>query len=373
MNDLDLRTELKPGIKRLVIKIGSAAISSEQDGVDQARLAKIVEECHKFYESGIEVLLVSSGAIQAGRTLLKNHDRNEMAFLQACSAVGQPLLMEAYRRLFSRFQINCAQVLLTHDDVSHRQRYLNLRNTLLQLLETGAIPIMNENDSVSFEEITVGDNDQLAAMAAEIVSADCLVMLTGPDGLYTADPALPAAKKLSYVPYQESLSHIKTNGKSSVGRGGMRTKLEAVRKLTPLGIPVIIATYKDQYAISRALSGGGTFFEAAPDKWQSMKKRWLLSTTKSNAYIHIDAGAYSAILSRKSLLPSGLLEVKGTFRRGDCIQILYAGKACAIGLSEYASKDLLRLIGRKSYEIESILGVCPSKVVVHSNNLVLKD
>ena len=367
-----LRKELKSLPKRIVLKVGSLGVTGET-GVDKARLASLSNDIIWLLKNKVEVILVSSGAIQVGRAHLRETKSEDINTLQAMSAIGQPLLMAAYQGIFQKKGVSTSQVLLTHEDLGNRKRNLNLRNTLLRLLEFGVLPIVNENDSVSTAEISVGDNDQLAAMVAEATMADLLVLLTGPDGLYTCDPEKEGAKKLTAIDPEDLLEQINTKGRSGAGRGGMKTKLDAVRRVTPLGIPVVISSYKAKNPIRNALSGGGSYFGVPKDTKKTGKKRWLVSSAKQGAKIKVDKGAYLALKKGASLLPSGIKSLEGLFRRGDLVTIYHQNKIIGHGLSEYSIKELTKIKGKKSSEIEAILGHYPSKVVIHRNHLALKE
>ncbi len=368
-----LRPELKQGLRRLVIKIGSAALANPETGVDQVRIAQIVADCQQLLAAGIEVCLVSSGAIQIGRKYLKKPEVESMDYLQACSAIGQPLLKSCYAEAFRSHGRTSAQVLLTHEDIGNRRRSLNLKNMMKRLMNAGVTPILNENDSVSFAEITVGDNDQLAARVTEMIEADCLVILSTPDGLYPSDPGDGPAQAISHISYKDSFDNFSLVGKSAAGRGGMKTKLEAVRKLTALGIPVIIGTFKKEHPVLAALAGGGTYFEESPQPEKSGRTRWLLANARLGALVKVDRGAADALLRNSSLLPSGIIGVEGSFGRGDCIKIICGRETIGTGLAEYAAAEMRKISGCQSDEIAMILGYCSSKVAVHRDNLVLKE
>lgn len=361
---------------RVVVKIGSQVITFPEGGEDASQIEKVVTDIQKLREQNVEVILISSGAIQSGVPYLPGVKKDaDLATGQALSAIGQIQLMKTYQKHFESHGIHCGQVLLTHEDFKAKNRYLNAKNTISLLLRHGVVPILNENDSVSFQEIALGDNDQLAVMVAQMMEAHALVILTGPDGLYNKDPAASDAQKFNKIEYGKELPQILIGAKSGAGRGGMKTKLEAVKKLTPLGIPVVLATYKENQAIVRALtdSNAGSFFEANPKFSKHRHKGWLLSTAKSQASIRVDAGAYQAILKGASILPKGIVSVSGNFTRGDCISVKYQRKIFAVGLSQYSSRDIDKIKGKDAGDIEAILGNCPSKVVIHRNHLALGD
>jgi glutamate 5-kinase len=277
--------------------------------------------------------------------------------------------------------------------MNHR-RSLNLKNMLHVLIELGVVPVINENDSVSFEEITVGDNDQLAAMVAVLLEVEALVMITTPDGLYQQDPVagvgaapqgiahpqrIAHSQRIAHVAYGDPLLQVSLAGKSAAGRGGMSTKLEAVHKVTPFGIPVVIATSRAPNPIVRALTTPcGTFFSPSilhPLKPLQMReaanqrKKKLTTMAKLNAEVVVDQGAAAALKGQKSLLPSGIVKVVGQFKRGDSVKIVYQKSILAVGLAEYSAQDLRAIKGKQSDEIEGILGFCTAKVAFHRNNL----
>lgn len=375
---MNLRPQFKNKIKRIVIKLGSLCVTSQTGRVRYSKMREIAQDIAQLRSSGIDVILVSSGAINAGRPHLEHPTLapTQVSWLQACAAVGQPRLMKAYQKIFTQLNIATAQVLLTHDDVKNNRRYLNLRNTFETLLANKSIPIVNENDSVSFEEITLGDNDQLAAMVCEITQADALLLLSESDGLYPSDPRSNALiKPMEYVKYKDDLSSVEIFKKTSVGKGGMRTKLEAVKKLTPLGTAVILASFKEPHPVQRALfqSSSGSFFEPAPVKLASRKKARILARFRNHAVINIDDGAHAALVKNASLLPVGVVDVRGLFHRGDVVAIQHKKNTVAYGITEYDSKEIFKIRGLKSEDVKKRLGDDASKVVVHKNNLVLKD
>ncbi len=380
------RPEFQGSLQNIVVKIGSAALADQATGqFDPGRVQVMAQDLADLVSQGYRPVLVSSGAILAGRknprlqTLLAASPHRDVATLQAASALGQPLLMNAYLDAFAKAGVAAAQVLLTHDDLMNHQRSLNLKNMLHVLIELGVVPVINENDSVSFEEITVGDNDQLAAMVAVLLEVEALVMITTPDGLYSQDPLAgvgQAPQGISHVAYGDPLVQVSLAGKSAAGRGGMSTKLEAVRKVTPFGIPVVLATSRALKPIVRALTTPcGTFFSPyALDPLNrgesaNQRKKKLTTMAKLNAEVVVDQGAALALKGHKSLLPSGIVKVVGQFRRGDSVKIVYQKSILAVGLAEYSAQDLRAIKGKQSDEIEGILGFCTAKVAFHRNNL----
>lgn len=360
--------------QRIVVKIGSLGVSLPQGGIDEIRLSRLVEDLRHLREAGHEIVLVSSGAINAGRpTIARPSDKNlSLAWQQSCAAVGMPLLMQKYLQAFEAQPL--AQVLVTHEDFKARERFLNVRNTLLTLLQAGVVPIINENDTVSTKEISVGDNDQLAAMVAEAIDAHRLILLTEADGLFDRDPREPGAVHFPVVDFREDFSGIKLSAKTSVGRGGMSTKLEAVRRLTPLGQDVTIASFDRPRAVSHALAGGGTLFKGDPR--QKVKKRlaWIASVVRPGCAIVVDEGAAKVLAQGKSsLLPVGVKKVLGTFRRGDVVAVKFQQKTIALGIVEYEGRDVAKIAGKKSSDLVTVFDVVPSHVVIHKDNLfVLK-
>ena len=389
---ISVRSDLGLTPKRVVVKLGSQTLTHSQGGLDEAALSRICNDIIRLWKSGLQVVLVSSGAIQVGRGIIPGLEDQTMAGRQALSAVGQPALISAYREQLSHAGLQCAQVLVTHEDLRSRNRFLNARQTILALLSQGVLPILNENDSVSFSEITVGDNDQLAAMVCELVDGDLLLMLTGPDGLYESDPALdPDARPLKRFGFEETEQEsVSTAGKSGAGRGGMATKLLAAQKLARIGIHTVLCTNKVESPLIRGLSSEvGTLFtpnrlalngnngqssdHPGSTRQTGGRKSWLISIMRSGCTLEVDAGARKALLKSGSLLPSGVTRVLGEFRRGDCIGISFQGTVFACGLAEYDSKDVARIQGRKSGEISSVLGYYLCDAVVHRNHFALKE
>ncbi len=373
----ELRKELPSKLKRIVIKLGSLSITTPKGDIDQKKIESLMLEVSRLRKKNIEVILVSSGAINSGKKYIKAPTKKtseRIEYFQACSSVGQPLLMHAYHKALENQNLSSAQVLLTHDDLKNKTRYFNIKNNLQTLLANGIIPILNENDSVSFEEITVGDNDQLASMVSVLMEADLLLLLTETDGVYDKDPKDETACQISQIPFEDNFKHIKTLSKSEAGRGGMRTKLEAVRKCTPLGIHVIISSFKPLLPISHAVTheGGTYFFPKKLDKASKNNSKRIMATAKSGVSIKVDEGAYRSLLRNGSLLPIGIKKIKGPFKRGDSVAIQFKNKTFAYGLCDYDSKDILKIMGKKSFEIEEILGFLISDVVIHRDNMILK-
>ena len=363
-------------LHRVVIKVGSLAVTEENGGVSPKKIKNLITDLHDLKKSGFQPILISSGAINSARGLIKKPDEKKMmiAFQQASAAVGQPLLMKAYIDALSEFNWPCAQILVTHEDFKEKKRFLNIRNTINHLLENGILPIVNENDTVSFEEITVGDNDQLAVMMTEASDAEKLILLSEADGLFDKNPKEVGAIRFEEIDFRDDFKNVKIAAKTSVGRGGMDTKLKAVRKLTPLGVDVILGSFMHDKAVSRLLLHKcGTNFKGNPIREKSRRKSWLSTLVKNDCYVVVDEGATAAILdSHNSLLPVGIKKVCGKFKRGDVIQIRHKSKVLAVGLTEYDDKELNLIKGKKSVEINDLLDYVHSKVAIHKDNLLLK-
>lgn len=373
------RLDIARSTGRLVVKVGSSVLSSGQSRLDPCRIHHLASELSSLREKGLEVILVSSGAILAGLSQLKWKERpKDIPSKQAAAAIGQSRLMWAYQEAFQFQGQMVAQVLLTQDDVRDRSRYLNARNTLISLLHLGVIPIVNENDTVAVEEIRFGDNDQISALVANLVDADLLIILTDMDGLFTADPRKNRrARLISLVP--EITSDIKLWAKDSssgMGVGGMNSKLLAAKVATSSGIPTIVANGRVEGILGQIMTGKavGTLFLPEPDRMAS-RKRWLAFATHSQGMIAVDNGAKSALIRKgKSLLPSGILDAWGDFRAGDVVTLLDEERLeFAKGLVNYGIEEVNRIKGCRSGQIEKVLGYKHSDEVIHCDNLALME
>jgi glutamate 5-kinase len=363
--------------RRLVVKVGSGLISSPGTGLDAARIDRLADDLARVVAGGREVVLVSSGAIAAGMARLGFTTRpRSIPEKQAAAAVGQSALMWHYEQAFGRHALKVAQVLLTQDDVSHRARYLNARNTLLTLLGLHVLPVVNENDTVAVDEIRVGDNDNLAALVAHLIDADLLALLTDVEGLYTGDPRRnPGARKIEVVEeLTEDLRHLAEDGEGRVSVGGMSAKLQAAQKAVASGIPMVIASGLEGQTLQRLLKGElvGTIFLPKADRLKA-RKRWLAFAVPPQGRLTVDAGARRALTEGgKSLLPSGLVAVEGEFQAGEVVGVTTAdGKEFARGLSNYDADELERIRGAKTNAIEEILGYKRLDEVIHRDNLVI--
>lgn len=363
-------------MKRLVIKIGSNLLASAEQGLDTRRLRAIAKDISEIIDAGHQAVMVSSGAVASGLKKLGLRGRpHDIKLKQAAAAIGQSSLMWAYENSFADFNKKVAQVLLTRDDISNRLRYINAKNTLFTLLNYGVIPIINENDPVAVDEIKFGDNDMLAALTASLVEADMLIILSDVEGLYSKDPAQKGAKIIKRVceitPETEKLAGASS---SAVGTGGMFSKVLAARQATNHGIPVVIMSGKKRGLLKKLLDGSeeGTCFEPRKQRMSS-KKGWIAYGVKSKGAIYLDDGAVKALTSMgRSLLPSGITKIEGEFGVGDYIRcVTKDGRKIAKGLTNYSSKDLEHIKGKKTTEIEKILGFKYSDEVIHRDNLVV--
>ena len=373
--------------KRVVIKAGTRVLTGDSTSeiLDHGRMADLVSQlCQLNSDNDTEVLLVSSGAIAAGREILgqasnSNQIRN-IINRQMLAAVGQGRLIHLYQELFGTKNVQVAQTLLTVNDISDRHSYLNLRNTLLGLLELKIIPILNENDVVAVDEIgeVFGDNDRLSALVATLVDADLLVILTDIDGLYTSDPRTNTEANLVHVVEQidSSIESMVGEHLNPLSRGGMFTKIQAARLVTAAGIPMIICNGYSNNSILKSVDGNtdGTFFSPAGEKLE-LRKRWMLSrvTDSARGEILIDQGAVNALAENHvSLLPAGIIDVRGKFERGEILFISdNTGSHVACGIANYSSSDITSIRGFRSDRILDLLGYYFGQEVVHRNNLVL--
>lgn len=365
--------------QRIVVKLGTSTLTGGTVKLHRQRMLEVVQQVARMHQAGHEVILVSSGAQAAGRERLEFLDLpRSVPAKQMLSAIGQSHLMRIYGDLFDIFQVVVAQVLLTRDDLSQRTRYLNARDTLLTLIEHRLLPIINENDAVATEEIRVGDNDNLSAMVASVLEADLLVILTDQPGLFTDDPRKnPDAQLIDVIEQiNDDVFSLAGGVGSSVGTGGMVTKLQAARIATRSGVPTVIASGSAPNVLLRLLDGEavGTRFEATGTHLES-RKRWLL-TDRTQGTITIDEGAVRALLAKDgaSLLPVGITSVQGDFKRSATLSICDAqGREIAHGLSNYTSAELQQIMRKKSRDISDILGYSYGDAAVHRNHMVLLD
>jgi glutamate 5-kinase len=359
-----------------VLKVGSSLLAADGGGGLTPRFALgLAQFVSANLQQGREVVIVSSGAVAAGRAILPRRVEADAALAarQALAALGQAQLIGLWQRFFER---PVAQVLLTHDDLRNRRRYLNARATLNELLALGALPVVNENDTVSVDELKLGDNDNLAAIVAALVDADVLFIATDIDGLYTADPRRdPGAQPLNTVSeLTEAVLAMAGGSGSTVGTGGMRTKLEAARRAGAAGIDTVLFNGRDGEVV-RALAQGrlfGTRLHAGQTRLAA-RKYWLRNAPLAEGAIRVDAGAASALLGKgASLLPGGITAVNGGFRRGDMVEVHAPdGQPIAKGVSQYAAGDIARIAGRHTRDIHTVLGFHYGHSVIHRDDLVL--
>ena len=361
--------------RRVVVKIGSALLVDSKTGAIKASwLTSLIDDLAGARARGAEIIIVSSGAIALGRrTLGLAKGKLKLEQSQAAAAVGQIALAQAWAEALRTRNIVAAQVLVTLGDTEERRRYLNARATLSTLLTQGAVPVINENDTVATSEIRYGDNDRLAARVASMMSADCLVLLSDVDGLYSAPPNQKGATFLSEVtaitPMIEAMAGKPVSG---VGSGGMITKIEAGKIALGVGCNMVIASGHEMHPLRRILDGGRcTWFLAEASALQS-RKRWIAGTLQPIGHLVVDAGAAAALAKGKSLLPAGVRKVTGSFSRGDTVSIIAAtGGEIARGLVAYDASDAARIAGLKSSEIEKVLGFRGRDELIHRDDLVL--
>jgi glutamate 5-kinase len=362
--------------RRVVVKVGSALLVEAGSGlVNRDWLTALAQDVHRLRARGQDVLLVSSGAIALGRRQLGlEPGKLKLEESQAAAAVGQIRLAHAWKEVLEQHGLTVAQILLTFGDTEERRRYLNARSTLATLLKLGAVPVINENDTVATAEIRYGDNDRLAARVAQMISADCLVLLSDVDGLYSADPRLdPAAR---FIPAVHAITpQIEAMGSgaiSGVGSGGMATKISAAKIAVAAGCHMCVAAGRELHPLQRVEQAGRCtwFYPAATPA--TVRKQWIAGTLKPAGELQVDAGAVQALRSGKSLLPAGVMRVSGKFKRGDALIVRdSAGVEIARGLSAYSSGDADRLRGRKSSEIEALLGFRGRDEIIHRDDLVI--
>ncbi len=371
--------------EKVLIKVGSSSLCHVDGRLDHAQITNLTQQVACLKQMGKTVILVLSGAVAAGSHILNGNGTNVVS-KQAAAAVGQPILMGIFQQAFRNFSLQIAQLLLTADDLNDRRRYLNARNTMKNLLEGGIIPIINENDTVCTEEIRFSDNDYLAALCTKLIDVDLLVILSDINGIAEEDPKVnPATKYYRTLnvrelqrfrkKYLEEKDSTKTKG-NSLGRGGLNTKLEAPLMAAKYGVPTVIANSRDPQVLVRLSKGEqlGTRILPSGDSLNS-RKAFIAHAMKAKAALVIDAGAAEALLKKKSsLLASGIVDVRGRFRRGDgisCCQI--DGDEIARGIVEYDSDDVIKIAGKQSGAIENILGFRYRRGVIHRDNMVIVE
>jgi glutamate 5-kinase len=373
-----VRQEIAAASPLWVVKVGTRVLTRGDGLLNQERIASLCEELHQVIERGRKVVLVSSGAVGAGMGQLGLAKRpRDLAHLQAVAAVGQTNLVEAYDRELRRHGRHAAQILLIADDLDHRTRYLNIRNTILTLLEYNAVPIINENDTVSVDELktTFGDNDRLAAMVTNLIRAPLLVLLSDVAGLFDGDPAGAESKIVSTVTrLDESIWSLVRDRVTGLSKGGMASKLEAARLATAAGENVIIAGGREPGALAAIAAGEvvGTLFTAQGETIPSWK-RWIGYTAQPRGKLIVDDGARRAVEAHgRSLLAIGIVDCSGAFKKGDVVSLCdQKGAEFARGLSNYSGEDLLRIKGQRTEQIAAILGARGYDEVIHRDNMMV--
>jgi len=372
-----MRSKLLQKVRRMVVKIGSRVLTNPDNELDLQRIAQISADVDLLRRCGLEVVIVTSGAVAAGRTEIGGGDRpRTIPQKQAAAAVGQPRLMRAYEESFARFDVRVGQILLTRDDLADRQRFLNARATIDTLLECGIVPIINENDTVVVEEIKFGDNDNLSALVTNLTESGLLVILTDIEGFYDSDPRSNPAARL--VPLVRSITReveqAAGGSGSQVGTGGMATKVAAARKACRNGVPTIVANGRQDGILADIMAGreAGTLFLPSGESL-NRRKHWIAYTLRPRGKVIVDEGACKVLRQHgRSLLPSGVTCVEGEFERGSCVRICSrSGAELGRGLADYASRELKQIMGRQSGDIEDILGYRYGDEVIHRDNLVI--
>ena len=364
--------------QRLVVKIGSALLAHDDGQLRVDWLDALAQDVAALRASGVEVMLVSSGAIAVGRRLLglARGPRNQVLRLdesQAAAATGQVQLAHAWQNALARYEITVAQILLTTDDTEDRRRHLNARNTIATLLRLDVVPVINENDTVTTEEIRFGDNDRLAARVAQMMAADTCVILSDIDGLYTADPTRDSTAQ--HIPQVDAITpEIEAMAGESAGEdgsGGMITKIEAARMALQAGCRLVISDGRELHPLKRLGAGEQATWFVSQAEPQTARKRWIAGSLNPVGTVVVDAGAARALSQGKSLLPAGVTSIAGAFQRGDPVVVaIESGAEIARGLVAYDSDDAARIMGRQSDDIESILGYRGREEMIHRDDLV---
>lgn len=371
------RCNLLTRAHRVVVKVGTSTLTHSTGKLNLFQIEHLVRELADLKHQDLEVILVSSGAVGAGMGRMGMKQKPKaMPAKQALAAIGQGLLLHTYEKLFSEYGEVVAQILLTKEDISHRERYLNARNTLLALLKQGVIPIINENDTVAVEEIKIGDNDTLAALVSGLIDADLLILLSDIEGLYTADPRKDATAQMirlveEITPEIEALAG---DPGTKLGSGGMTTKIQAAKISYSFGIPMVVANGSQNNVLRKIIEGdhSGTLFIPRDHRINS-RKGWIAFASKTNGTLWLDQGAVKAIVEKgKSLLPSGILKIEGSFLRGCVVSLRGQSGELARGIVNYSSEDIEKIKGCQSREIFDILGYKEDDEVIHRDNLTLR-
>ncbi|RTZ65993.1 MAG: glutamate 5-kinase [Aquificaceae bacterium] len=371
------RTQYVQKSKRWIVKIGSALLTQDGKGLDYNAIQDWAEQIARLRQQGIEIVLVSSGSVAEGMSRMGWTARpSGLPELQAAAAIGQTGLIEAYERQFQQYGIQAAQILLTHDDISNRRRYLNARNTLRTLLSLKTLPIVNENDTVAMDEIRLGDNDTLAALVANLIDADLLIILTDQKGLYTKDPRHHDDAELISEGSATDPDFVSFAGSAgtNIGTGGMATKVIAAQRASRSGCATIIVSGREKDVLNRLQQGENIGTLLIPDNTQlAARKQWISGHLNQSGALYLDQGAAEAILHHgKSLLSIGVIKADGDFVRGDVVNCLDpAGNIIASGLVNYPRKDIDKICGRASSEFADVLGYTGEQELIHRDNLVV--
>lgn len=365
-------------VKNLIIKVGSSSLCDDKGHIDQERILNLVQQIAYIRRKGIQVTLVSSGAINAGVDIMKLRKRpTTIPKKQALAAIGQASLMQKYENLFQLFHLQCAQVLLNHDDFDNRKRLLNFYNTMQMMFEYGVVPIINENDTLAIEEIKVGDNDTMASLIVPIVDADLVILVSDIDGLYDDNPHTnPKAKLIKEVNGVTSDIEAMAQGAGSeMGTGGMHTKLKAAKICNEYGCDMAIVNGETPNVLIDFIEGKevGTYFNGKTGRNLNARKHWIMYQSRPKGKIIVDDGCAKALLRHKSLLPSGILDVKGNFQMSSIVDVLDQKKnLIARGISYFSSDEIQQIKGLKSEEIKDVLQDKDYDVIIHANNMVIQ-
>lgn len=364
-------------IKKIIIKVGSTTLCDHDGQINKEKILKVIAQIAKLKRAGYTVLLVSSGAIAAGMGAL--HLDQKPTLLpqkQALAAIGQARLMEIYEELFSIFQMRCSQILLNHGDFDDRKRLMHLNLTMNALLDYDVVPIINENDALSVDEIKVGDNDTLAALLVPVVEAELLILVSDIDGLYTANPQLdPHAKLLSYVDHlTPKIMSYAGDSHSTLGTGGMATKLKAAKMVNDFGSNMCIVNGSKPDAIVNALVDEGTWFNGASGRKMKAREHWIAYRSKPKGKLLVDEGCQKALMHHTSLLPKGIVDIEGDFLSGAVVDIVnQEGELLAKGITNYASDEVRLIKGVNTDQIEKILHYKDYDTIIHANNMVVLE
>ena len=361
-------------MKRIVIKVGSSSLVDESGELDKAKIKNLVKEISELKEQDIMPILVSSGAIAVGRSILHIKPQT-IAEKQALAAVGQADLMHEYEMAFNEYNLKCAQILLNHDDFDVRKRVLNLETTINTLIDLDVVPIINENDALAVDEIKVGDNDTLSALISGMVEAKMLVLVSDIDGLFNKNPKLyDDAKLINLVTkIDKDIINMATDATSNVGTGGMITKIKAAKIATTSGVDMLIMNNTKINKLHNVLNEyDGTLFKASEHKMNA-KSHWVLYKTNPKGYIYIDNGAKKALCDRNSLLSVGVVSVKGVFDNNDVVGICNGNEVLAKGIVSYNSEVIEKIKGKSIADVKKILGENAKNIIIHANNIVLLE